>query len=1163
MSHLKRGFLVARGLVFGVIWALVGAHQASAVDVCDFSKLAPTLAYADWKGCVRQERGFASVRAQGRGGLLIVKSMNLSPMKEDVLAISVRVDPANQDPSLQVRLIDSNGNQGVWDFNIAGLPRGQEVTVVAARNFSLENPTRHKGILDLSRIRQCHVQGSWLSSGITAVDLVRITTDKGHIFQTGSSEQARLINISQPVVVHDFTKIGLPFGYVDWKDRGVFKSGCTAVDAPTGQGGAASGMKYDLTDHGQDTLALTVRVRDGNTLKGIVAEFVDSAKHDCKWFFDISKATPGASVRILAQDDASLDCPSEGGGLDLANITSLNINGNWSADQKVALDLLQLETVAPTQEMEALRILSAETAAEAAVSSLPPLRLMDDIQPQPRTAQSPRVTLVCLVAPDILAVTIESGKVTRGKVIDYVASPSDEIEQRDNGTTSILKRKGMEVGELLGTGAKRQVVTWASYSGDVLQTELADHADSFSILCTSDPAYQSAKHPVSVNLKSKPTDYLGGQTSLPTRHVLFLRLPSPLKEGRTYSIDCGNLNVLNPHISFVNDTRKTLSLAIHTSQIGYRADDPFKRGYLSIWLGPSTWSGADGSYQYPSGLKFRLLEDVTGTEVYSGPVEIAKRSTDLEFMFKDQNFNGTDVLRADFSTFSKPGKYRLYVDGVGCGYPFVIGQSTWVQAFRTQMRGFYNQRSGIALGPPFTKFVKPRDHHPDDGVPIIKSNWSVPIWREVGESELQQGLRRESTGDRVSNGWGGYMDAGDWNPRRVSHMRATMAQLEIADLFPEFVSKLKTNIPEDYKVPDVLNEALFEIDCYRRMQTPEGGIGYGLETVGDPSVYGVSWHTKVLPVYRAAPDPGNSWFYAGVAARAARLLKRYDAKLAAVYSHSAARAMVWAEADFARQCTATGKTAADLVWTIRDSRNLAAIEMLRLTGDKRWHDLFLENTVLTSNHPNLFMWGKAVQSDVAFAYAIADKKLTDPVLRARAIEGLEAQAKLGVTYSNGNAFDIVSNDKGRPMFMGFFSTPWGGRVALRAYHLTGKKEYLTLGLRACQFSSGANPDNLVFTTGLGANPIKNALKLDAQSTGQPVPEGITVYGIEDHVNYPSSWSYWILGEIDRVMSPKYLQWPLTESYTDTVFFIAQNEFTTDIWDESTWTWGYLAGRPVK
>ena len=30
---------------------------------------------------------------------------------------------------------------------------------------------------------------------------------------------------------------------------------------------------------------------------------------------------------------------------------------------------------------------------------------------------------------------------------------------------------------------------------------------------------------------------------------------------------------------------------------------------------------------------------------------------------------------------------------------------------------------------------------------------------------------------------------------------------------------------------------------------------------------------------------------------------------------------------------------------------------------------------------------------------------------------------------------------------------------------------------------------------------------------------------------------------------------------DAVFFVCQNEFTTDIWDESLWTWGYLAARP--
>ena len=183
---------------------------------------------------------------------------------------------------------------------------------------------------------------------------------------------------------------------------------------------------------------------------------------------------------------------------------------------------------------------------------------------------------------------------------------------------------------------------------------------------------------------------------------------------------------------------------MHTSQVGYRADDPFKRGYLSIWLGPSAATGQGGSLEYPAGLKFQLLDDASGREVFSGPVEMAKRATDKEFMFRDMNFNGTDVLRMDFSTFSKPGRYRLHVDGIGCGYPFEIGPGTWANAFRVQMRGFYNQRSGIALGPPYTPFIKPRDHHPDDGVPIFRSDWAASIWSDGAEADIWKGLKSRS-----------------------------------------------------------------------------------------------------------------------------------------------------------------------------------------------------------------------------------------------------------------------------------------------------------------------------------------------------------------------------------------------------------------------------------
>ena len=271
--------------------------------------------------------------------------------------------------------------------------------------------------------------------------------------------------------------------------------------------------------------------------------------------------------------------------------------------------------------------------------------------------------------------------------------------------------------------------------------------------------------------------------------------------------------------------------------------------------------------------------------------------------------------------------------------------------------------------------------------------------------------------------------------------------------------------------------------------------------------------------------------------------------------------MTWAEADFARQCKEKGRTAADLKWTVRDFRNLAAVEMLRLTGDRHWHDVFMENTVLTRDDPTLYAHAKAIQSDAAFAYAIADEKLTDPVIRKRAVQGLERQAKPAIAYANGNAFDIVCQDKWRPMFMGFYSTPWDGRVVLRAYHLTGKPEYLAAGIRACQFSSGANPENLVETTGLGSNPILHPLRVDPRISGQPVPEGLTVYGIEDHVNFPCTFCYWILPALNAVMSPEYLKWPVTESYVDTYCFVMVNEFTTDIWDQSVWTWGYLAARP--
>jgi len=80
-----------------------------------------------------------------------------------------------------------------------------------------------------------------------------------------------------------------------------------------------------------------------------------------------------------------------------------------------------------------------------------------------------------------------------------------------------------------------------------------------------------------------------------------------------------------------------------------------------------------------------------------------------------KNYSNTAVYRMDFSEFKAPGKYRIFVDGIGCSYPFEIGGATWEKAFLVQMKGLYNERSGIELGPPYSDFKKPVDFKVDAG----------------------------------------------------------------------------------------------------------------------------------------------------------------------------------------------------------------------------------------------------------------------------------------------------------------------------------------------------------------------------------------------------------------------------------------------------------------
>ena len=238
----------------------------------------------------------------------------------------------------------------------------------------------------------------------------------------------------------------------------------------------------------------------------------------------------------------------------------------------------------------------------------------------------------------------------------------------------------------------------------------------------------------------------------------------------------------------------------------------------------------------------------------------------------------------------------------------------------------------------------------------------------------------------------------------------------------------------------------------------------------------------------------------------------------------------------------------------------SALLLFDLTGDPHWHDVFLEDSCLKETQPDLFVWGQHVQRDAAFAYARLPRGKGDSELKRKAVLAIEAQADKELAYARDNAFNITTTDRYHPMFIGFYSTPDAAEL-VRAHFLTGKTKYLAGAVQATQFAAGCNPINMTYTVGVGSNWTLHPLHLDSRRTGQPAPEGLTVYGNLDFerwndegMNWPMKW---FLG---KECVPSAYEWPIPEAYWDIFMYPMINEFTVDRWWPNIYVWGYLHAR---
>jgi endoglucanase len=751
-----------------------------------------------------------------------------------------------------------------------------------------------------------------------------------------------------------------------------------------------------------------------------------------------------------------------------------------------------------------------------------------------------------VVAPDVVVVTLRDGAITYGRQVPYVRADGDRIETPDPDSDlphRWIRRDGRVIGALVGPRGDT-MQTFDAVAGAANDVGWLEQPAAFALTSADDERFAAPVRPRAVHRKSVPVDIARldeyWKVDAVREHRFYLVLPQALRAGSRYTIAFAGERL--PALSLEHAPLRARSEAVHVSQVGFRPDDPRKQGYLSTWL------GTGGGLRYAPGLRVDIV-DAGGRVAYTTSASPAVAAGDAEDAY-GRNYNGTDVHRFDFSPLREPGTYRACVDGIGCSYPFAIGDAVWRDAFTVSARGLYHQRSGIVLGPPYTDFVRPRGFHPDDGVRVTQSRVALLDVFEDGMDDSGRTFRMLAGGmtdEPVADAWGGWMDAGDFD-RRIQHLLASRYLVDLALEFPGYFSSLDLRIPESSNaLPDIVDEALYNIDFYMRLQLPDGGVRGGIESLQHPRFGEASWQES-LPVVAFAPDMWSSYLYAAAAAQASLFLQSRDAGRAQALAASALRAMQWAEAAHARE-------ARTLHHMVRDARNLAAADLYRLTGETRWHRLFLETTVFGDPAADLVKWQHHDQGEAAWSYLRSDAA-TDPAVRDNARRALLRAADASAAQGERTAFGWT-RDPYAPPFL--FPIPHGVELA-RAHRLSGDERYLAGLVASTQFGLGANPLNLVYTTGVGTASVVHPLQVDHRLSGQPAPPGITVFGPIHHSFGPFT------GPFGHLVAPHAVpddfdDWPGVESFWDVFWFVAMDEYTIhQTMAPTLYAWGYLAAR---
>ena len=475
---------------------------------------------------------------------------------------------------------------------------------------------------------------------------------------------------------------------------------------------------------------------------------------------------------------------------------------------------------------------------------------------------------------------------------------------------------------------------------------------------------------------------------------------------------------------------------------------------------------------------FTVVNSVNNDIVHTGTLGAQSRSTDTN----------EDLRIADFSGVNISGRYHVNVPGIGRSADFYIGDSVFIDPYRTMMLGFYLWRCGTA----------------------VNATLSGSAY-QYAACHLNDG-NTQHIGGGTKDGTGGWHDAGDYNKYMTNSSTAVAMMLKAWEHFGDVL--MNDNVTQRWgnyasNIPAFLAEVKWNLDWVAKMQYGNGRVAHKLSA--ETFDWGGAWDQYPMPnednIVTRYFVPGGTeaaGSFAGQLAQASRIYAPYDAVTAAQWLELARVSYEWlaSNPNFVPSTQdalgfSTGRyTTHDDPYSIkkdydRDKRLWAAIELWETTGEQRFLQDF-ENLARVNEFGSEIDWGeRGGMNGVAYITYLTSERdgrrqsLFDS-LKTRLFVLADALADSSARHAYGRTFGSSTYYWG--IHGSLTATTYILNAAsMFAENITTRKKYRDAGHEVIGHIFGRNFYNRSFVTEVGHNPPQNLHDRRSMSQSRPWP----------------------------------------------------------------------------